>query len=97
MRYCPLVAIDAMRSFKDRLGSTVIVAVGKCKDRKFPVGSGGFLQALLELRHDLHGRSAAHVLRRPVAGYSSFGSVIRSNALGSPSFIGGVHQSRCSS
>jgi hypothetical protein len=40
---------------------------------------------------------ATHVLRSPVAGYSSFGSVIRSNAFGWPSLVGGVHQSRCSS
>jgi hypothetical protein len=40
---------------------------------------------------------ATERLRKPVAGYSSFGSVIRSKTLGLPSFSGGVHQSRCSS
>jgi len=43
------------------------------------------------------GGPAIQLLRSPVAGYSSFGSVIRSNALGDPSLVGGVHQSRCSS
>ena len=40
---------------------------------------------------------AFHVLRSAVWEYSSFGSVIKSNALGEPSLAGGVHQSRCSS
>src|SRR4029077_498538 len=40
---------------------------------------------------------AIHELRSPVCGYSSFGSVMRSNAFGLPSFVGGVHQSRSSS
>src|SRR5262249_33913691 len=40
---------------------------------------------------------AFQLLRSAVAGYSSFGSVMRSKALGEPSFVGGLHQSRCSS
>src|SRR6187200_2290006 len=40
---------------------------------------------------------AIHELRNPVCGYSSFGSVMRSNAFGLPSFVGDVHQSRSSS
>src|SRR5262249_55447749 len=40
---------------------------------------------------------AVQLLRSPVCGNSSFGSVTRSNTLGTPSFAGGVNQSRCSS
>jgi hypothetical protein len=38
--------------------------------------------------------SPFQVLRMSVAGYSSLGSVMRSNILGPPSLMGGVHQSR---
>src|SRR5262249_8296213 len=40
---------------------------------------------------------AFQVFRSAASGYSSFGSVMRSNAFGVPSLTGGVHQSRCSS